>query len=257
MSELHLKVRFEKNTDLLISINELKETYLFGTPLKNNDNTEITDSSIKFYIQAATEQLENYLNLKFKKQVYEETLQFTSEDYMRWAYLRVTYPVTCPINLDGFLNQTRQVSYPKEWLVARKSSDGILYHRNLFIVPNGDKTSTTFQMLFTGLIPNLSYLGLSRIPEYWTARYVTGFDVVPKTIIDIVAKLASINVLRVISDNVLQPGIQSFSLGIDGLSQSVSSKGYDARIKGFLDDLNTRLLPQAKDYYKGYLFSVA
>jgi hypothetical protein len=243
------------NTGLVLSTDELKDKYLFGTPMRTKDGKEISNSSVIDYIRSATDQLETYLNLKFKKQVFEESLNFSPEDYSNWGYLQVTYPVVCALNLEGYLNTTKQVTYPKQWLSSRQTSDKILYHRNVYIVPAGDATGITQAQLFAGIIPNLSYLGYGRIPNYWTVRYVTGFDRIPDMLIEIIGKLAAINILRLISDLILQPGVQSFSLGIDGLSQSISSKGYDTRIKGYLDDLNQRLLPNAKDYYKGYIFA--
>lgn len=257
MATKSLSSRYDINTGLLISASELKEKYLFGTPLINKNGVEMSDSTIEGFITSATNQLENYLNLLFKKQIYSETLQFTATDFMNWSYLRCTYPVVCPILIEGFLNTTKQCTYPREWLSSKVSSDKVLWHRNLYIVPAGNSTQITQAQLFTGIIPNLSYLGLATIPNYWTVTYVTGFDKIPEILVDIVAKLSAINVLQIISDLILMPGITSFSLGIDGLSQSLSSKGYDGRIKAYLDDLTRRLLPQAKDYYKGIIFGVA
>lgn len=257
MPEVTLKSKYEINSDAVLSVDELKDIYLFGIPLKDRGEVCIPDSTFKFAIKSATEQLETYLNLLFKKQVYKETMQFVAEDYYNWSYLKLTYPVVCPLLLVGMLNTTKQVEYPKDWLTSKKTSDGILYHRNLWIVPAGNATALTQQQLFTGMIPNLSYLGLARIPNYWEITYTTGFDKIPTSLIDIVGKLAAINIFRISGDLIISPGISSFSLGIDGLSQSMSAKAYDGRIKAMLDDLTQRLLPQAKDYYKGYLLSVA
>lgn len=256
MPVLTLQSRYNINSDLLLSVEELKSIYLFGVPVKDRNDGIISDSTFEFNIRSAQEQVQNYLNLLFKKQVYKETLQFVAEDYYNWSYLRLTYPVVCPVLLEGFLNTTKQVTYPKDWLSSKKTSDGILYHRNLYVVPAGNATALTQQQLFTGMLPNLSYLGLARIPNYWEVTYTTGFDKVPNDIIDIVGKLAAINIFRISGDLIISPGISSFSLGIDGLSQSMSAKAYDGRIKAMLDDLTMRLLPQAKDYYKGYIFAV-
>lgn len=256
MPTVTLSSSYKINSDLLLSVEELKNIYLFGVPKNDRNGTAIPDSTFEFNIRSAQVQMQNFLNLLFKKQLYVETLQFMAEDYYNWAYLRLTYPVVCPQLLEGYLNTTKQVTYPKEWLVSRKTNDGILYHRNLYIVPAGNSTGLTQAQLFTGLIPNLSYLGLARIPDYWTVSYVTGFDKVPEPIIDAIGKLAAINIFRISGDLIISPGISSFSLGIDGLSQSMSAKAYDGRIKAMLDDLTLRILPQLKDYYKGYIFGV-
>jgi hypothetical protein len=256
MPVVTLSSKYKINEDLLLSIDELKNIYLFGVPKNDRNGAPIPDSTFEFNIRAAQEQMQNFLGLLFKKQLYYETLQFTAEDFYNWSYLRMTYPVVCPMKLEGMLNTTLQVTYPSDWLIGRKTSDGILYHRNLYIVPAGNSTGLTQAQLFTGLIPNLSYLGLSRIPEYWNCWYITGFDKVPVPIIDAIGKLAAINIFRISGDLIISPGISSFSLGIDGLSQSMSAKAYDGRIKAMLDDLNLRILPELKSYYRGYLFSV-
>lgn len=256
MPTITLKSKHEITSEALLSPQELSDIYLFGIPIKDRNGALISNETFKFYISAAQEQLENYLALKFKKQVYTETLSYAAEEFYNWSYLRTTYPVVCPLLLEGFLNTTKQVTYPKEWLTAKKSSDGTLYHRNLYIVPAGNATGLTQAQLFTGLIPNLSYLGLARIPNYWNVTYVTGFSKVPYQLVDIVGKLASLNIFCLSGDLILSPGIASFSLGIDGLSQSMSAKAYDGRIQSMLTDLTQRLLPEARDYYRGFLFGV-
>jgi len=256
MPTITLKSKYKIDFTPLLSPEELKDIYLFGIPLTDKNGVSISDETIKYYIAAAQEQLENYLALKFKKQVYVETLSFTAEHFYNWAYLRVTYPVVYPILLEGFLNTTKQTTYPKEWLSCKTSIDGTLYHRNLYIVPAGNSSQLTQQQLFTGIIPNLSYLGLARIPNYWSVTYISGFAVVPRQLIDIVGKLAALNIFRISGDLVVSAGIGSFSLSIDGLSQSQSIKAFDSRIQATLTDLTQRLLPEARDYYKGILFSV-
>lgn len=255
-AETTLLSKYKINSDLLLSAEELKSIYLFGVPVKDRNGVSISNDTLNFYIKSAQDELQQYLDLKFKKQVYEERLTFTAEDYYNWSYLRVTYPIVCPIKLTGLLNTTKQVEYPKDWLTAKQSNDKLLYHRNLYIVPAGNATALTQAQLFTGMLPNLSYLGLARIPNYWDVVYTTGWDKVPTNLIDIVGKLAAINIFRISGDLIISPGISSMSLGIDGLSQSMSAKAYDNRIKSMLDELTQRLLPQAKNYYKGYIFGV-
>lgn len=251
-----LSARYRINSDLVLSVEELKDAYLFGIPIQNRNNVYISDDTIKNYIKSAQEQLQNYLALRFKKQVYFEKLSFTAEDFYNWGFLRTTYPVVKGMSLEGFLNTTKQSTYPAEWLASKDASDGILYHRNLYIIPAGNSTGVTQAQLFTGIIPNLTYLGLARIPEYWTATYVTGWDKVPMNIIDAVGKLAAINIFRISGDLILSPGISSFSLSIDGLSQSQGIKAFDNRIKMMLDDLTQRILPELRDYYRGFLLGV-
>lgn len=256
MPTLSLTSKYEINNSLIISPEELRDVYLFGTPLKDRSGKELTNRDIQFHIKAATDGLEQFLSLKLTKQVIQENFQFNDTDWKQWGYVRTTYPVVCPLSLIGMLNTTKQITYDKQWLTSKKTNDG-LYHRHFSVVPAGNTTSATMAYVFSGLLPNFGFMNQGRIPDYWMVEYVTGFDKVPENLIQIVGTLAAVNVLRITSDLVLNPGVGSFSLSIDGLSQSVNAKGYDARIKGYIDDLTSRLLPQAKDYYKGFLLSVA
>ena len=73
-------------------------------------------------------------------------------------------------------------------------------------------------------------------PNYWHAKYLTGFKKIPNDLLNVLGMLASINVLNIAGDIILGAGIASYSLSLDGLSQSISStssatnSGYGARI---------------------------
>jgi hypothetical protein len=256
MSSISLKSKYSINSDALLSVSELKEIYLFGIPVKSRDGVSISDATFKFQIDAAQKQMEDYLNLLFNKQVYEESFNFEAENYYNWSYLHLTYPCVKALLLEGFLNTTKQVTYPKDWITSKRTSDGVLYHRSISIVPAGNATALTQQQLFTGLLPNLSFVGMSRIPDYWNISYVTGWDKVPSNIIDAIGKLAAINVLRISGDLIISPGVPSFSLSIDGISQSKTSKAFDQRITSMMTDLTQRILPELKSYYKSITFAV-
>ena len=69
-------------------------------------------------------------------------------------------------------------------------------------------------------------------------QYITGFDLdsMPMDLINLVGKLATFGPLGIAGDLILGAGIAAQSLGVDGLSQSISSTssatnaGYGARI---------------------------
>jgi len=256
MGQITLKVKYDIQSDLVISVDELKSIYLFGLPLNNTNGVSISDDTIAFNIASAQEQMENFLCVKFKKQIYQEKLSFDAADFYNWSYLKATYMIVKPLLLEGYLNTTKQVSYPTDWLSVKQSSDGILFHRNLYIVPAGNSSALTQAQLFTGIIPNLTYLGLARIPNYWDLTYSTGWNKVPKNIIDAVGKLAALSIYRISGDLIVAPGIGSFSMSIDGLSQSKSIKSFDQRIQTMLQDLTQRILPELKNYYVGLTFTV-
>ena len=72
-----------------------------------------------------------------------------------------------------------------------------------------------------------------------------------------IGKTAAINIFHIAGDLILGAGIASFSLGVDGLSQSISSTssatnaGYGARILGYQDDIK-KMMPILQAKYGGF-----
>lgn len=262
MGKITLEIKYGKNEGLILSPEEIRERYMWGVSAKDQNGEEIPDSIIEEYIRSAQEELTNLLNLKLQKQVIVEKLDFHRNDWKKWGYVKCTYPVVCPLSLEGFLNTVKDITYPSEWLSSRTiNNDGQLHHRNLYLVPAGDSSAFSSTVAYTGIIPQLGIVGSTYIPNYWTATYVTGFDRVPKDIVEAIGKTAAINVFHIAGDLILGAGIASFSLGLDGLSQSISTTssatnaGYGARITGYVNDLK-RQIPLLKDYYRGFSFGV-
>jgi hypothetical protein len=110
----------------------------------------------------------------------------------------------------------------------------------------------------------MPYLGMNAaragIPDYWKVAYLTGFDKIPDNILTVIGKLASIFILQQLGDVILGPGISSMSLGLDGLSQSVSStksasnSAFGSRISVYTKDLE-RELPALHDFFTGFVFT--
>ena len=248
---------FKKNSGLLFSPKEIRENYLYNINLNHNRLDLLTDEAISFHVADAQAQIENFLNIKLHKQIYVDNLHFINDEWRNWGFMTTTYPVGCPLSLEGLLNTTKQVVYPPEWLTIKRNGDEKLNHRAIYIVPAGNTTGITSSVIYAGIIPQLGYLGSRSIPYYWTAVYTTGFDVVPSDILGAVGKLASIPLLLLAGENALgRPGLTSTSISIDGLNQNIASKSgvYGERIKQYMDDLNNRLLPQMKSVYKGIIF---
>lgn len=250
-------IKYKNNSDLVLSPKNLKDKYFFGIDLSSDQGTSLSDDDFEFYIKAAQREIEEYLNVRLKKQVIFENQDFINQQWKEWGYIKCTYPVNCALQLEGFLNKTKQVTYPSSWLSTKKIDDDGLYHRNLYLVPAGDATQHSEAIVYSGIVPQLGYLHNKRIPNYWNITYVTGFDEVPHTIINAVGKLAAINIFHELGDIILSAGIASKSIGIDGLSQSISSSisatnsGYGARIINYHNELK-RDIPRLKDYYRGF-----
>ena len=94
-------------------------------------------------------------------------------------------------------------------------------------------------------------------PQLIKVTYLAGFeqDKIPCIFNQLIGYMASVDILAVLSDLVLgSPGLNSYAIGLDGLSQSVSKEGYAQRIQLYNDkiaELNNELM----QYYQTFSFS--
>lgn len=259
MPTLSLEFKYRKNEGLVVSPGELQALYLYGITIQDRSGKELSEETYRFFIQSAQSEIEKYLGLKLNKQIYTESLDFYGDEFRSFGYIQTTYPVAKPMKLTGFLGQVKQIEYPTQWLSSRKSSDEETYYRRIFIVPTQSAIVETngVSMLYSGVLPNIGMMGWSHIPNYWNAEYCTGFSVIPKDILDVIGKIASISVLNIAGDIALgQSALASYSLSLDGLSQSIATTNsatnaaYGARIGQYTKDIKDAL-GKLKSYYTG------
>lgn len=264
MPQLKVKVSYNKNTGLVISPDELMENYMFGIPLCTNDGRKISSEVVAQHISAAQQMVENMFTIKLTKQVIEENRDYNRQEFMSWGYIRTMYPIDYLDNLEGWINDVCQITYPREWL-SIKRQEYVAVFRNIYLIPNtGSKEGahmTNNSLIYNGLSPHLGWFGQSYIPNYWRARYVTGWDKVPADLLDFVCKIAACNVLGMIGDILYGIGITSLSVTLDGVSQSTplsrSGQGglFAGRIKQYKDEIE-QVLPTLKSKYRGITFEV-
>lgn len=248
-----------------MSPTELQENFLFGIPTCSSDGRKLSSSAMLQHILNAQSLVEDLFSLKLTKQVIEENRDFVRQEFMSWGYIRTMYPVVHIDNLEGWINDVCQITYPKEWLSIKKQEDIAIY-RNVYLIPNtGSKNGATMtqnSLIYNGLSPHLGWFGQSYIPNYWRPRYVTGWDKIPADLLEFVAKIAAINILSVLGDVLYGVGITSISVSLDGVSQNTpltrSGQGgmFAGRIKQYIDDMNDRLIPTLKSKYRGIPFEV-
>lgn len=254
MGEISFQIAFEKNEGLIMSPFELLEQYFYGIEIKNADGTEMADLTIKNSILAAQQEMENFLNIKFTRQIIEEDLDFYRDDFENWGFLRTTYLVNEVYGVSGYIGTIRQLEYPPEWLSIKRSNKE-LYSRHIYIVPNHNTVQTS-AIVYGGITPHLGFMGNSMIPNYWKITYCTGFKKLPGDLWNFTGKLAAMNLFHVMGDLILGAGIANQSISIDGLSQSIgttssaTNAGYGSRIIGYIEDLKNSL-PRIINTYKG------
>ena len=255
---LTLNSKYRKNEKLVLSPSELQSIYFYGITIQDKSGKELDSETYRFFIQSAQEEVEKYLGIKIKKQIITESLDFYNDEFRSFGFIQTTYPVVKPLKLTGFLGQVQQLEYPSQWLSSRKTSDNETYYRRIFIVPTQQATisQTGVSMMYSGVLPSIGMLNWNNIPNYWSATYCTGFDKIPRDIVDVIGKLASVGIFNIAGDLILgTAGIANYSLSIDGLSQSIGTtasaenSGYSARILMYNKEIKDTL-GKLKSYYR-------
>lgn len=264
MPSLRLKIQYNKNMEMIMSPTELMENYLFGIPMCSNDGKKMSMSSISQHIISAQTTIESLFSIKLTKQVIEENRDFIRQEFMSWGYIRTMYPIDYIDNLEGWINDVCQITYPKEWLSIKKI-EAVAVYRNIYLIPNtGSKegaTMTQNSLIYNGISPHLGWFGQTYIPNYWRTRYITGWNKIPADLFDFIAKMAALNVLAIIGDVLYGIGITSIQISLDGVSQNTplarSAQGglFAGRIKTYVDEMN-RMMPALKSKYRGIPFEV-
>ena len=264
MAILSISVRYEKNNNLLFSSFELSSIHLYGLKTTDKSGTAMPKETYEFYIRAAQQEIEKFLNIKIFKTIIEEKIDFYQNEYRHWGYMPVMYPVVKPFELTGYLGSIKQVTYPKEWLSTRKTNDGYTYYRRMFIVPTQSTDplqATSVSVLYHGVLPYTNLMGFVSVPNYWDTIYCTGFDEVPYDILNWIGMVAALPILMILGDIIYgMPGMSSMSLSIDGLSQTFNStasatySAFSARIKEYLA-AGKEIERKLKYYYKGIVCS--
>lgn len=257
--KFNLTVKYKKNRNTVISASELKSRYFFGIQVVTPEGNLMSDEDLEFYIQAGISELNTKLDLIIPLTVIKENSKFLMDNYREWSFVKTNYPVVCVDTLEGFVGTVRQINYPKEWFSIQKSNDG-LRHRRISIVPNQGVGGVVDQnAVFTGTYATLGYYGQRNIPNYWETVYITGFEELPADIAKVIGYLSAIPIYTLLGNLVIGAGIASQSIGLDGLSQSISTtssaenSAYSATIKDYREQLKN-MMPSLINKYKGITF---
>ena len=253
---------FKVRKDLIFSPRELLDIYFHGINIPTDDRAKLSDRALLFYLESAQTWIENTLSVKLTPQEYEENVTFYSHEWRQWGRVGTTFQVREALAMEGFVGSLSQIEYPVEWLSVKRS-DGGFYTRAIFVVPvtNASVAFKSNDLVAAGVSPHRYLLNLGTIPNYWTVRYITGFEKIPSDLANVVGKYASINLFNILGDIVIGAGIASQSLGFDGLSQSISTtssaenSAYSARIKQYLAELKEEI-PRLQGVYGGLTLAV-
>jgi len=245
---------------LVISAAEVREIFLFGVDLSDDDGNEMSDTLIEFYIRSAQDWFERELGgLILFERSFDESHDYYINDYTAYSFIKLFhYPVTCVDSVGvQYPLATSVLEFDPTWYRV----DGTGAQVNL--VP----TSGTFSSILLsqgGSFLPLLYSGIQYVPTIFKVEYKAGFPPgrVPPEIINIIGKKAAMGPLNIAGDLIAGAGIASKSISLDGLSQSIgttssaTNAGYGARIIQYNKEIESAL-PGLKNYWLGIQMVVA
>lgn len=244
----------DPSTAAIMTVSELKDLYLFGVDLTNDQGTPFPDIVFEWGIQQAIRWLEMELDIRIRPTVYtDERYDYYRQDYLNWTIIRLRESPIISVEAVKVMwpSNTTLIQFPTDWIQVRKDMGQIN------IVPS----SGTFSQVM--LTPGGSFLpllaaGLDFVPNAFSIDYTAGFAAgqAPYELRDLIGKYASFGPFNIAGDLVAGAGIANKSISLDGISTSIgttasaTNAGYGARLVQYWQEIK-RLLPEVKRYYKG------
>jgi hypothetical protein len=240
-----------------ISPDQLKYRFLFGIPLVSQIRDPITgqaqiltDDALKDLVSGAMQQAELETGLDIRPVLRKEKKPFDRNTYESYGFFQLEHtPVSNLKHLAVTPANGQEVySVPLEWVetaLAVRGQINIIPMTAAFIQGGYVPAGTSGAAYFFAVLGQRHW-----VPAYWEIQYVSGFPdgLVPRTVNDLIGTIAAMDILSMLGATYGRA--QSYSLGLDGLSQSISTPGpnlFQVRMEE-LKDKKTQLLKKIKAY---------
>lgn len=242
----------------IIGVQRFKDEYLFGIPLKAALTGQvISDETIKSFIRKGISDFESSVRVPLNPVLITDRFDFERADDMSFGTRRLTrWPVLKIENLKALwpgrsealseFNETGEVDYPTSW-VSLQGDTGLIR-----IVPNsGSIVNADTNFLASSAYRSIVLGGLKSWPNMWRITYWAGIDrdKIPDIVNDLVGIMAALKFLSQMGPAIFP--LQSHSVGLDGMSQSVGTMGpgwLQLRMQDLAGERD-RLVDQLKAHY--------
>jgi hypothetical protein len=215
----------------------IKENYLTGFTFAGTDGQELAPAFFEDKLSNAIAKFENITHIDvLQREITSEKHDYFTTDYMNYAFTQLYRIPAQSVSSVRAVYPTGQVIqvFPSDWVRLQ------VEHSQIHLVPTSGSLAQIMLGGGNGYLPFI-FGGLSYLPNLWEVDYVSGFgpDAIPRDVVSVVCKLAAIEILTIMSDLVGPIGVAGSSLGIDGMSQSISRQlpAFKARIDGYKVEL--------------------
>jgi len=221
-------------TELPIDAGFVRETFLFGVNLADDNGKQMPDSVIEFYIQAATRWIERQLSVALlPATITNESHDYYYSDYAQYSFVKLlNYPVrkVCKVAM-RFPLSTEVLAFDPSWYRIEHIAGQV----NL--IPTQGSFSAILMGQGGSFLPML-YSGNDYVPHIIQVDYEAGYEdgEIPEDILNLIGMKAAIGPLNIAGDLIAGAGIANKSISLDGLSESIgttssaTNAGYGARI---------------------------
>ena len=243
---------------------QIRTRHLFGLDLVSKMRDSITkkpmvmtDAIIQDIIIGAISQAETECMIDISPVQRREKYPFDRQAYESFGYIKTLHrpvnsiqklSVTPANNIDVF-------TLPLDWVEVayfHRGQINIIPMTAAFIQGGMVPASTAGGAIFFAIMGNRSW-----IPAYWQLEYITGYpdSTVPRIVNELIGTIAAQEILSMLAAT--NAGNNSHSLGIDGLSQSVSTPGPEIYKNRYneLAEKRAGLVKKIKSLYDRKIFS--
>lgn len=250
----------------LITPEQLIARQLFGIPLVSGIKDPISGKAavmttpiLQGYIEDAVALVEAETHMDVFPVRRKERHAFDRHEFNSFGYFKLKHrPATSVDSLAIKSSDDLNIfTIPKQWVEA-----GHLIQGQVNILPlSPANASFAYAAMGEGGPAGFSFMStlarLGWIPSYWTIEYTSGFPEgkLPRIVNELIGVVAAIKTLGILASTYARN--TSHSLGIDGMSQSISTPGpalYDTRIK-LLEDEKQMLVGKMKTFLGNRIFS--
>ena len=215
----------------IITPQEIKDDFLFGIPLRTPSGEEMPITVIERHWRGSISSIEHDLDITLTPTEYVDKLDYRAEDYDSWFFLKLNHRPISPDPNDlkiqiQYINESTLVTMPQAWYRIYPQAGQIQ------MTPTSGTMGQFFISNAGVILPGL--WGIKKdYPQLIKITYKGGFEQggVPPLVNQLIGYKTAVDILNIMSDLVMGiPGLNSYGIGLDGMSQSVTKEGYFRRI---------------------------